>query len=147
MTAPLLPPVYRDARRLLVHTDALTPGPSPASAGEGRNAVLKPLAHVCGRGVGVRAWAARRPPPLGPGFAAFETAALLAAGIGQQCGGWLKALSASSQANNPRAQVGSGAAPTAGPPPTASRKVEPPARPASLSTRAALGSCEPEAQP
>ncbi|MDP3084931.1 MAG: four helix bundle protein, partial [Rubrivivax sp.] len=73
--------------------------------------------------------------PTSPGFAAFETAALLAAQIGKQCGGWQKSLrglagpagdaSAGSPAGGSagalRAQVGTGAqgAGAAGPQPSA----------------------------
>jgi hypothetical protein len=85
--------------------------------------------------------------PTSPGFAPFESAAQLAAGIGKQCGGWLKksfgqitpAQADAKPASGQHAQVGNGASPpmAAGLQPGATCKGVPQAGPASLSARAA----------
>lgn len=81
--------------------------------------------------------------PQGPGFAAFETVALLAAAIGKQCGGWLKKMQ---PANASHAQDGTqphGCA-AAGLQPAAPSNGVPQTRPTSLSARAAF--CPPAGQ-
>lgn len=101
--------------------------------------------------------------PTSPGFAAFETAALLAAEIGKQCGGWQKKArgvaspGAQATAGQPaaksadalRAQVGTGATASAaaGSKPQAAPPGERVARPASLSERAAPAHAASAARP
>ena len=123
MSQPQLPPIYRDCRRLLLHTEACVQrfsGYHKYTVG----ADLRKQAMALMRGVHMAVYnkthqprhvqalvwqvdgykltlqlavdigafvhgkAAGQKKSQPPGFAAFETAALLVAQIGKQCGGW-----------------------------------------------------------
>jgi hypothetical protein len=161
MSQPNLPPIYRDCRRLLLHTEACVQRFSRyhkytvgADLRQQAMALMRGV-HVAvydktnqSRHVHALVWRVddykltlQLAVDVGafvhgktgqqkistPGFAAFETAALLAAQIGKQCGGWQKAL------GQPMADVTQTAKPRrAGSQPVAL----PQAHPASLSERA-----------
>jgi hypothetical protein len=171
MSQPHLPPIYRDCRRLLLHTEACVQRFSryhKYTVGTD----LRQQAMAVMRGVHVAVYDKANQPrhvqalvwevdaykltlqlaidigafvhgkagqqkTTAPGFAAFETAAQLAAQIGKQCGGWQKAAGqpaaqAAQAASSRYAQAAGASAPAAGPQPVAS----PRARPASLSEHA-----------
>ena len=150
-----LPPIYRDCRRLLVHTEGVV----QRFARYHKYTVgtdLRQQAMQVMRGVHRAVYEpARQPEHVGalvwlvdnyklslqlamevgafthsakgtPSFAGFETAANLAAGIGKQCGGWQQKTASRQRAN-------SGAGPL-GPHPAGSKPAAAPqAYPASLS--------------
>jgi len=170
MSQPL-PPVYRDCRRLLVHTEAVVQRFSryhKYTVGTD----LRQQAMALMRGVHLAVYDRPNQPrhvqalvwladdykltlqlaievgafvhakggqqQPSPGFAAFETAAQLAAQIGKQCGGWQKASSGQvppKPASTRQAQAaGMGQAPAS----AGSQSVAaPPAHPASLSEHTA----------
>jgi hypothetical protein len=168
MSQPQLPPIYRDCRRLLLHTEASVQRFSryhKYTVGTD----LRQHAMALMRGVHLAVYDKANQPrhiqalvwqvdaykltlqlavdigafvhgkagqqhTTAPGFAAFETAALLAAQIGKQCGGWQKAVGqptahAAQAADARYAQAAGASASAAGPKPV----VSPRARPASLS--------------
>lgn len=144
----LLPPIYRDCRRLLLHTEQVvrrfsryhkyTVGTDLRQQAmgimRGVHMAVYDRAHQAEH-VAHLVWAvdgykltlqlcielgafvhskARKPTgtlEAAPGFAAFETAAQLAATIGKQCGGWHRQTSAKAQALAPKpARKGTSAA-------------------------------------
>jgi hypothetical protein len=161
-----LPPIYRDCRRLLLHTEEVVRRFSryhKYTVGTD----LRQQAMALMRGVHVAVYDRPNQPrhvqalvwqvdnykltlqlaiELGAfsGFAAFETAAHLAGQIGKQCGGWQKATAnpaAAQTASAAREQVARGGAAPArtGPKPVA----QPPVRPASLSEHTTPHGVEP----
>ena len=169
MSQPQLPPIYRDCRRLLLHTEACVQRFSRYHKYTvGTDLRQQAMALMRGvhmavydkanqlRHVQALVWQvdaykltlqlaidigafvhgkAGQQKTTAPGFAAFETAAQLAAQIGKQCGGWQKvagqaaAAQATQAASSPYAQTAGACASAVGPQPVAS----PQACPASLS--------------
>jgi hypothetical protein len=154
-----LPPIYRDIRRLLVHTEGVVSRfaryPKYTVGTDMRTQAMQ-LMRCVHRAVYEPA---RQPEHVGalvwlvdnykltlqlamevgafthsakgtPSFAGFETAATLAAGIGKQCGGWQQKTASRQRATNGSAP---GGAQPVGPQPAA----QPQASPASLSACAA----------
>ena len=162
----ILPPVYRDCWRLLVHTEELVRRFSRYHKYTvGTDLRRQAMAVMRGvhtavydrtdqaKHIGALVWRideykltlqlamevgafvhghAGQQKPASPGFAAFETAATLAAGIGKQCGGWHKKASGlhAQVASRATGQAGAGSQPVA----------SPQASPASLSAHAAFES-------
>ena len=154
-----LPPIYRDIRRLLVHTEDVvrrfaryhkyTVGTDmrqqamqlmrcvhhavyePARQIEHISALVWQVDHYkLTLQLAMEVGAFTYSAKGTPSFAGFETAATLAAGIGKQCGGWQQATVSRQRANN-------GSAPQGAQPVGQQPAAMPQASPASLSACAA----------
>ena len=155
-----LPPIYRDIRRLLVHTEGVvqrfaryhkyTVGTNMRRQAMQLMRCMHRVVYEPARQpdhVGALVWLAdnykltlQLAMEVGafthsakgtPSFAGFETAATLAAGIGKQCGGWQQATASRQRATN-------GSAPGGAQPAGPQSAAMPQASPASLSACAAL---------